>query len=226
MSVPRLSEPEFGTLARLLRLLLDAGLLEQLGSLWRLARGAFQARAHEGVYEVLEYEALLELKDTKGERALFHKRQRVRFQQDHIIAFQDQAWGDGEIFAAYRVSPGVAVDRYREGHRHRVLISLRETRQRGDVEEFRIEREIRGGFKRETEHLQTEIDHPTRELRMGVIFPLKRPPGRVTLIEQNLARSTALGPQHLRVLPDGRRQVTWRTTQPRVFETYILRWEW
>ena len=52
----------------------------------------------------------------------------------------------GNPFAAYRCAPGKAVDRYREGHRWRVLISLRQTKNKGDVEEFFIEREIRDGF--------------------------------------------------------------------------------
>lgn len=46
-------------------------------------------RRHEGIYEILEYDCILELVDPKGELALLKKRQRVRFLQDNVIAFQD-----------------------------------------------------------------------------------------------------------------------------------------
>src|SRR5690349_623079 len=88
---------------------------------------------HQGIYEVLAYEAELTLLDRKGSRAYLTKHQQVRFLQDNIIAYQDQAWGDGDIFAEYRCTPGVEVDRYRDGHRYRILISLQETKNRGDV---------------------------------------------------------------------------------------------
>jgi hypothetical protein len=31
--------------------------------------------------------------------------------QDNVIAYQDQAWGDGEILLNYRCTPGTPVDR-------------------------------------------------------------------------------------------------------------------
>jgi hypothetical protein len=49
--------------------------------------------------EILEYDSTLELLDVKSETAIFRKLQRVKFLQDNIIAFQDYAWGDGDIFA-------------------------------------------------------------------------------------------------------------------------------
>jgi hypothetical protein len=106
-----------GKLLRVLLSLFGSDPIDTLGALWRLGRRIMASKTHEGMYEVLEYASRLELQDTKGKRAVFYKRQRVRFLQDNIIAFQDKAWGDGEIFADYKCSPGVAVDRYREGHR-------------------------------------------------------------------------------------------------------------
>jgi len=181
---------------------------------------------HEGMYEVLEYEARLVLKDPRGETAHYFKRQRVRFVQDNIIAYQDQAWGDGDIFADYKCSPGVAVDRYREGNRYRILISLRESKKRGDIEEFNIQRTIEHGFTKAVEDFQTDIDHTTRKLRVSVVFPAARIPRQISLIEKNAARTTPLGKDQLRALPDGRWQVTFSTGKPRLFESYILRWSW
>ncbi len=100
-----------------------------------------------GLYEVLEYETTLELLDKEGEHAIFHKRQQVRYLQNNIIAYQDQAWGDGQILRNYRCSPGQSVDRYKLGHKTLILISLREIKQRGDIDEFNIQWEMRNGFR-------------------------------------------------------------------------------
>jgi hypothetical protein len=179
-----------------------------------------------GMYEVLEHEIALELADSTGKKAVYHKHQRVRFLQNNIIAFQDKAWGDGDIFADYRCSPGAAVDFYREGHRYNILISLRETKRQGDVEDFHIQRTILNGFVRDTEEFQTVIDHKTDMLAMSVRFPLERAPKRVWLIEQNAGVTRELGPGAVSLLADGRYEASWRSREPRLHEAYILRWQW
>src|SRR5574341_204235 len=88
-----------------------------LVKLFRGVRRLVEREYHEGLYEVLDYDATLELLDPTGHTAVFKKRQLVRYLQDYVIAFQDFAWGDGNVLAAYRCSPGVVVDRYREGDR-------------------------------------------------------------------------------------------------------------
>ena len=226
MSSPESSYQPPSRLLRVILAFLGSDVIDILGVLWRLGRRILSMKAHEGMYEVLEYETRLELLDTKGEKAVLHKRERVRFLQDNIIAYQDKAWGDGNIFADYRCSPGVAVDRYREGHRYQVLISLRETKHRNDIDEFHIERTIHRGFTKAIEDLQIDIDHVTRKFSISVVFPRKRFPKQVMLIEQNAARTTPLEAQDRLTLPDGRQQVTWSTNKPHLFEGYILRWEW
>src|SRR5690606_33639871 len=126
----------------------------------------------------------------------------------------------------YTCSPGVPVDFYREGHRYHILISLRETKRQGDVEEFHIQRKIIGGFTGEIEEFQTEIDHETTQLSMSVTFPSKRRPMQCWLIEQHGGITRALGSQALVPLPDGNYEVRWRTGAPRLHEAYILRWQW
>jgi hypothetical protein len=213
-------------LLRLLVPLLNSDLLNTLGTLWQLGTRIIAAKTHEGMYDVLELNLRLELHDTRGERAVLYKRELVRFLQDNIIAYQDKAWGDGEIFADYKCTPGVAVDRYRDGYRYRVLISLRETKRRGDVEEFHIERTIHQGFTKNVESIQIDVDHVIRKLSLSVVFPQKRPIKNAWLIEQNTTRTVPLGPGNRVRLPDGREQVKWSTDKPRLFEAYILRWEW
>jgi hypothetical protein len=179
-----------------------------------------------GLYEMLEYDSTLEHIDRKGKTALFKKRQRVRFLQDNVIAFQDVAWGDGRILAKYRCSPGVEVDHYPEGDRWNVLISLRETKHRGDTEDFYIERKILRGFTKKEEWWQIEMRHQTRSLKLTIIFPKQRPCKRAVLVERTRNRTTSLGPTYFTQLPDGRRALRWETDNPRRFETYTIKWRW
>lgn len=180
----------------------------------------------EGLCEVLEQEMRLILNDSSGRTAVIHKRQKIRFLQNNVIAFQDQAWGLGDIFAEYKCSPGVPVDRYLEGYRYRVLISLRQTKNRGDIEEFRMERHIRNGFIRSNGSFQTVVEYKTHRLVISVVFPSGRKPFEMLLVEQQSGRTTILGAEHIRQLPDGNQVVEWSTDRPRQFESYVFRWKW
>jgi hypothetical protein len=180
----------------------------------------------EGIYEVLDFEAQLELCDPQGEAAIYSKRERVQFLQDNVIAYQDQAWGDGDIFAEYKCSPGVPVDRYQEGYRYRILISLRQTKNRGDIEEFRIERHIRHGFTKPEGSFQTNVDHRTQKLALHVVFPSERKPLDVLLVEQHGERTIPLGTAQIHHLPNEKWLVEWQVERPRQFESYIVRWKW
>lgn len=180
----------------------------------------------QGMYEVLDYQAELELKDGEGHEAVVRKQQSVRYLQDYIIAYQDQAWGDGEIFADYKCSPGVPVDTYRDGNTYRVLISLREAKSRGDEDTFHIERTVRDGFTRTIEDFQIDVDHRCRRLTMAVIFPPDRLPKTVKLIEHRDERTAELTRQGSVQLADGRHKYEWRTNKPKTGAEYGLRWEW
>jgi hypothetical protein len=85
-------------------------------------------------------------------------------------------WGNGEIFADYQTSLGKPVDWYEEGHRWKVLISLRASRNRGEQESFWIERTIKNGFTKQVNNFSVRIDHPTNHLSLAVIFPNGRLP--------------------------------------------------
>lgn len=180
----------------------------------------------EGIYEVEDLETTLELWDAKGTRATIHKRKRVRFLQDNIIAFQDYAWGDGEILLNYRSSKGIPVDCYRSGYKTYILLSLREVKNRGDIEEFNIQWNIRKGFLTKDGYWSTDISQRTEHARMKIIFPKSRPPQRVSLEENIRRRTLSLGREAQAELPDGRRQITWEADHPRMGEIYVLRWIW
>lgn len=113
--------------------------LEISAEVWKLIKKVWRGLADEGMYEVLEYEAICEIKNRRGTQAHFSKRQRVRYLQNNIISYLDQGWGDGNILLNYQCSPGVEADRYRLGHKTYILISLRDVKRRGDEDEFRIE---------------------------------------------------------------------------------------
>jgi hypothetical protein len=169
-------------LLSLLTLLLNSTFLH---SLFQDALDFWKASRFRGTYKVEHHQIVLDLTDAGGRTAIYNKKQRVMFLQDNVFAIQDQAWGDGDIFATYRCSPGVAVDRYKEGYRWKILISLRSTRNRGDTDDFTIEQTIKDGFTKSIGNLQTQVDHPSKELTISVIFPAARYPKNVTLIEQN-----------------------------------------
>jgi hypothetical protein len=193
---------------------------------YRLLRRWVNHHRREGTYEILDYDSTLELVDPKGETAIFKKQQRVKFIQNHIIAFEDYAWGDGKIFADYKCSPGTEVDRYQEGDRWNILISLRETKNSGDIEDFYIERTVKHGFTKATEARQFEIRHRIKRLKLNIIFPRQRRCQRAVLLERSRHRTTVLGPEHFSDLPDGRQLLTWEPTKVRPFEVYTLKWQW
>lgn len=181
---------------------------------------------YRGTYRVESHHVLLELMDKGGQTAVYTKRQGVIFLQDNVFAIQDQAWGDGDIFMDYRCSPGVVTDRYKEGYRWKILISLQHTYNRGEREAFVIERKINGGFTTAVGNFHTQIDHPTQDLSISVIFPQSRQPKQVSIIEQNWKRQHILGKEDQIPLSQGRTQYQFTVHKPRLYEGYILRWEW
>lgn len=179
-----------------------------------------------GPYEILDYDAQLELLDTAGKRDRFRKQQRVKFLQDNIIAIEDYAWGDGDVLTDYRCTPGAVVDTYREGDRWNILISLRTTKSAGDVQQFYMEQKGRNTYRKADEWLQTEVRHHMRRLRMSVVFPRQRHCRGAALVQRRANRSQELGPNHLSRLPDGRQILSWETTHARAYEVYTLKWKW
>ena len=205
---------------------LDLSWLDLFGGIKKIGQQLVQKVYQGEMYAVLEYDSTLELHDCKGQRATYKKHQKVRYLQDNIIAFEDQAWGDGQILVGYKCSPGVPVDQYRLDYKTFILISLREVRNKGDLDDFNIEWGIKGGFLRQTEQWGTEIRRPVSKLKVCVIFPKKRPPQRMAVIEKSRQRRFSLGNKAIQQLPDGRWRVIWEKKNPRRSETYLLEWKW
>lgn len=221
-----MSSPSETNIIGLLQRLLTQDWLALLPDLYRALRIWLKRYRHEGMYEIVNYDSTLELLDPKGKSAIFKRRQQVKFLQDHIIAFQDYAWGDGDIFAEYKCSPGVEVDRYREGDQWNILISLRETKNAGDVLDFYTERTIKEGFTSNEEWWQVEIRHHTKQFRLAVIFPARRRCQRAVLLHPSQNTTRVLSSEHFTTLPDGRQVLTWETSKLKRFDAYIIKWIW
>jgi hypothetical protein len=151
---------------------------------------------------------------------------KVRYLQDEIIAFHDYGWGDGEILLNYKTSRGKAVDKYKSGYKTYILLSLREVRNKGDIDDFNISWDIRDGFLLPDGYWATTVSHRMKKLKTSVVFPKSRLPQRVTLEESNRRRTRLLGNEFQKRLADGRLKVTWETDKPRLHELYTIRWDW
>jgi len=187
---------------------------------------AISRRAPGASYEILDYDLTLELLDRRGKQAVFRRKQKVKFLQDHAIAYQDEAWGAGNVVAAYHCSPGVPVDVFRVGTRHLILISLRQTKNRGDIVEFNIERKVTDGFTKMQEWVEVETRYRTRRLRVTVIFPRSRRCLRAWLLTRRAERTEDLDASHFNKTADGKDQVTWESSAPKLSESYALGWDW
>jgi hypothetical protein len=193
---------------------------------WELTKNLFWSLYNEGLYETLDYESTLEIHDPKGLKATFSKIKKVRFLQSNIISYQDYAWGDGEILHNYRSNKGKAVDRYRSGYKTYILLSLREVKNRGDIDEFNIQWNIRRGFLTRDGYWGTDVSQPTKHLKINIVFPKSRPPLHLTLEENQRQRTRTLGSEAQKQLLDGRWMVTWETNKPKLHELYVVRWIW
>ena len=210
--------------SKVIAIILDLPWVAILTETWKHIRKRLQGMASEGIYEVLEYEMDLILHDAKGKNATYKKRQKVRYLQNSVIAYYDQAWGDGKILLDFKCSPGKPADQYRLGHKTIILVSLRKINARGDRDEFNIEWKMENNFLKNTDEWTTSIDHKTKHLKLNVIFPSTRPPQNLFVIEVNRQRYQKI--DNLKKMPNGDWKVTWEKKRPRLYEDYIIRWDW
>jgi hypothetical protein len=211
---------------QILTIALDLPWFELLGRIWKIGRKIVRGWSDEGIYEVLDFERQIEIRDRGGKLATVKKREKVRYLQDYISTYQDWAWGDKKVFINYRCSPGTPVDEFRLGHKTCKLISLRELRRKGDIDEFHIEWDMLQGFLKKTGFWGTGIKHKTKKVTVKVIFPKNRPPLRASVTEGNLQRTQILGNESQKMLLDGRIMLIWEKSNPRLYENYVLKWEW
>ena len=197
-----------------------------LSDIYQWGKSYVQRLRKPGMYEVLNYESTIEIVDPKGKQAIFSKVEELKILQDNVIAIQDQAWGDGKILFDYKCAPGVPVDFYRSGHKTHILISLRDVKQKGDQITSNMERNIKNGFLKSNGYWATDINHYTQKMKVVILFPKERKPLKLVIVETNRQKTKELPKESITQLPDKRWQVTWEKRNPRLYEHYILKWEW
>ena len=180
------------------------------------------------IFEVLDYFAQWEIQDPHGQSVVLTKRLKVRFLQNHVLAIDDPAWGDGDLFTEFSCRPGHDVDKFRAGPEWHTLISLREFRNKGDTEEFLIRRRITGGFTQEEEWVSIDTGRTVGTVHAEMIFPKERKPHPETLRWERRSDKQLhyLGTESISYLEDGRQCVTFRLPRPRTGEIYTIKWTW
>jgi len=63
-------------------------------------------------------------------------------------------------------------------------------------------------------------------MTINVIFPEKRPPSSISTVETNSQKNKEIPKDALVRLPDKRWQLSWVKQNPRLYEHYVLKWEW
>jgi len=202
-----------------------AGITGVLNWVWKIGNGLIRKYSKKGTYEVLDFQTKLTIHDAQGKKATLTKYEKVRFLQDNIIAYQDQAWGDGKILQNYKCSPGVPVDLYREGHKTYILISLRTIKNKGEVMEFNSTWKISNCFLKNTGFWGTDVNHSTSHVKVQVVFPCSRPPHKTSILETNGQKERSLE-KGVSLLPNQSIQVSWEKDFPKVHENYVLKWNW
>lgn len=212
--------------ARLIAIGLGLPWIEILIEAWKLGKKLMRGFSNEGMYEVLEEETTIELLDVKGKVARITKHKRVRYLQNYITTYPIVMWGEGEFPIDFKVSPGVIGDQYKKGHKTILNVSLREEKDKGDIDYFDISWGIQKGFTMKTESWSTGIRHRTHQVKVTIIFPKKRPPKRVKLIETASRRSKLLAENNITELSNGKWRIMWKKRKPKRNEEYMIQWEW
>ncbi len=175
------------------------------------------------LYEVKDYQAGLEVLDDKGRRAVYTKRERLRFLRSNVTAFYNYGWGGGQSFASHRVHPGRIVEREVIGSRHRSLVLLPQPKHAGEEMTFSVRRLWKNVLKGHQGYLEMELYHPTRRAALKVILPRTRPATSAWLADARHQSSIHVRPT---TMSDGRQKLQWATTGVQVGDRYTLEWVW
>lgn len=174
-------------------------------------------------YEVLEYDARVELLDTDGRNAQYTRTELVRFLKDTSTVY-DYGWGNGIAFAEHETGRGKFTEKKLLGSRLRATVKLPELQHKGDEFVLTFERTVRNGFMSPSEcWLEAELYHPTRRLTLCVVLPAARPLREACLVTLEEPKGTALRPVEM---ADGRQCISYKARNPRVGQRFTLLWDW
>lgn len=179
-----------------------------------------------GIYEVLNHENIWELDDVHGSQVTHTKNMQVKFIQNNVIAIEDFIWGDGVFMKDYSCTPGHVADTYKSGSRTNVLISIRDVKNKGDIENFEFKRKIVDGFKSSSEWVEIMPIYRTRKLNIKVVFPIGRPCKRATLTTNANGAAKPIQRSEIESQPDGRQAINLVFENPKIREVFTIRWDW
>ncbi len=175
-------------------------------------------------YETVSLALVLELVDARGERAVLHRRQRVRFLGNGGAVVRELLWGEGEQLVRYQAHGARRIGVRAEGSKRAVLLDPDGHPAPGDRRTIESRRTIRGGFTRRQEYCEAFLERPTGSVELTVVFPPKRPPTTAQLVQAPSERVLRRLPVRYRA--DGRAVLRCRLRQPQPGTTYSLRWAW
>ena len=174
-------------------------------------------------YEVLSYDARVEVLDDEGREARYTRYERVRFLKS-ASTIQDYGWGDGIAFAEHEITPGKFAKRRLIRSRLRTTVKLPWRRHPGDELTFVVERIIKNGFVSPEEcWLEAELYHPTERLALEVRLPGSRHVRSARLASSDEQKRKRLT---VRLTPDGQQTISHRTTSVPVGRRLRLSWVW
>jgi len=183
-----------------------------------------QSEAPSYAYEVLSYEAVVELLDVEGREAAYSRHERIRFLRDDVSIVDDYGWGNGIAFAGHEIYPGEFVKRELVGSRLRSTVRLPHHYSQGDEITFSVDRTIRNGFVSPSEcWLEAELYHPAKHVSLKVILPRGRPVKAARLVLPGLPGSERLDVTRL---ADGRQSISYEDEDPVQGRRYTLLWNW
>jgi hypothetical protein len=175
-------------------------------------------------YEVLSYDAVVELMDPEGREAVYVRKEHIRFLRDHVSTLEDYGWGSGIAFAGHEVYPGSLAQRQIIGSRLRSTVRLTHRYRRGDELTFSVERVIKNGFISPSEcWLEAELYHPVQHVSLRVILPGTRAVQAARLVRPGRPGSMGLRVKHL---PRGRQCISYDDRHPAQGQRYTVLWEW
>lgn len=175
-------------------------------------------------YEVLSYDAAVEVMDSSGHEATYSRRERIRMLRDGVSTIDDYGWGSGIAFAGHEISPGKLVKRQIVGSRLRSTVRFPQRYRKGEELTFSVERVIKNGFISPSEcWLEADLYHTVRKVSLKVILPGARPVRTARVIRPGIPGSRRL---RVKVLPDGRQRVAFNDRNPAPGRRYTLVWDW
>jgi hypothetical protein len=183
---------------------------------------------HLGPYEVLDADIVWDIERVDGSAVVERKRFDVRFLQDNLICWIDYAFGDGELLAEYRCSPGKLVDviDVADGRKW-LVVSLGGMRNRGDRETLTTARLIKDGWTKDREWVSFEIIEPTRQYALTVRFPRGRPCSAAWLRRRGKRDEEKLDLERsVRWLDDGRSELKFAASRPALGDAVTVIWDW